>query len=252
MDPIITNIDSGEVRPFRDHGQATVANAGGLALAKSTFEPGWRWSTDLAPITGTSSCQIHHLGYVLAGRMHVVMDDGAELELGPGDLFDLPAGHDAWVVGDEPVEMVDYSVDATRYARRAEVSEDTAMQLVRRGYAAFNSGDMDTLRQIFARDVVHHAPGSGPLAGTYKGVDSVLGYYAKIAELTDGTFRANLVDVHGDRHGHVVAIQLNTATRKDQRMVSRVSIVFTFVGEKATDLLELHADLDADDAFLSA
>src|SRR5437879_946381 len=117
-DARISNLErDGENRPFAAHGHAVLGSAGGLTLLRGEFEPGWRWSTDIAPLAGTSSCQTRHLGYVISGTMQVRMDDGAEITIRAGDLFDLPAGHDAWVLGDEPCVMVDYSADATRYAR---------------------------------------------------------------------------------------------------------------------------------------
>ncbi|MEO7261548.1 MAG: nuclear transport factor 2 family protein [Jatrophihabitantaceae bacterium] len=253
-DVMISNLErDGEVRPFAKHGHAHLVSAGGLTLMRGVFEPGWRWSADVAPIAGTDSCQTRHLGYVLAGAMRIRTDDGAEYDIGVGDLFDLPAGHDAWVVGNETCVMLDYSAEATRYARAEGIaqSEDAAMALVRRGYAAFNSQDVDTLRTIFAADVVQHVPGHSPLAGTYKGADAVLGYYGKLAEMTDGTFRAHLIDVYGDGLGHVVAIHQTNATRNGMSRTSRGSIVFSVVGDKATDLLEVHSDLPGDDAFFS-
>ncbi|HST47300.1 nuclear transport factor 2 family protein [Jatrophihabitans sp.] len=251
---MISNLErDGEHRSFAQHGHADLATAGGLTVMRGVFEPGWRWSADIAPIVGGDSCQTRHLGYVLSGSMRVRMADGTESDLGPGDLFDLPAGHDAWVVGDQPCEMVDYSPDATRYARAEGIAaaDDEAMALVRRGYAAFNTQDVDTLRSIFAADVVQHVPGHGPLAGTYKGPDAVLGYYGKLAEMTDGTFRAHLVDVHGDALGHVMALHQTVATRDGATRATRGSILFTVMGGKVTDLLELHADLPGDDAFFS-
>ncbi|MDQ1720733.1 MAG: hypothetical protein QOI26_467 [Pseudonocardiales bacterium] len=253
-DVMISNLErDGETRPFARHGQAHLASAGALTLMRGVFEPGWRWSADIAPIAGTQTCQTRHLGYVVAGAMRVKLDGGAEYDISAGDLFDLPAGHDAWVVGDKACEMLDYSAEATRYARASGISQpdDDAMALVRRGYAAFNSQDVDTLRSIFAADVVQHVPGHGPLAGTYKGADAVLGYYGKLAEMTDGTFRAHLIDVHGDGLGHVVAIHQTSATRNGMSRVSRGSIVFSVVASLATDLLEVHADLPGDDAFFS-
>jgi ketosteroid isomerase-like protein len=252
MDVIVKNLESdGEVRQFAGHGHAAVGNAGGLALMKGVFEPGWRWSSDVGPIAGTASCQTRHLGYVLSGRMAVQLDDGREIEIRAGDLFDLPAGHEAWVVGDTACEMIDYSAEVTRYARPkpAGQADDPAVDQVRRGYAAFNTGDLDTLREIFASDILQHVPGSGPLAGTYKGVDSVLGYYGRIGELSGGTFRADLVELHSDGRGHVLAIHQTSGTRNGDRLLSRGSILFTFLGDKVTDMLEFHGDLAGDDAF---
>ena len=253
---LITNLErDGETRQFAAHGHAVIGSAGGLSLMKGVFEPGWRWSDDIAPIAGTASCQTRHLGYMLSGQMRIRLDDGAEMDVNQGDMFDLPAGHDAWVVGAEPCVMVDYSPDATRYARGgvqpAAGVVDRQIALVHKGYTAFNAGDIPTLTSVLAKDVVQHVPGSGPLAGTYKGIDSVLGYYAKLGELTDGTFRADLIDAHGDGQGHVTALHQMTAKRHGVTRVSRGSILFSFLGDKATDLLELHADLAGDDAFLA-
>jgi ketosteroid isomerase-like protein len=254
-DFIISNIDSGEKRPFKAHGHATLVHAGATTLLRGVFEPGWRWSNDVAPIAGTTSCQVHHLGLALSGEMGFKLDDGTEGVMRAGDAIDLPAGHDAWTIGDTPFEFIDISPDATGYAvgRPAgiEARDDAAMSLVRRGYTAFNSADAETLISLFANDVTQHVPGKGPLAGTYKGPEAVLGYYGKIAEMTDGTFRADLIDVHGDGHGHASATHQISATRNGVKRLSRGSVVFTFVGDKITDLLELHGDLPGDDAFLS-
>lgn len=256
MDTNISNLErDGETRPFAAHGHAVLGSAGGLTLLRGVFEPGWRWSSDVAPIVGTDSCQTRHLGYIISGRMQVRMDDGTETTVEAGDLFDLPAGHDAWVLGDEPCVMVDYSPDATRYARgrAADVAipDDKYMTLVRKGYVAFNSGDFDTLRAILSHDVVQHVPGTSQLAGAYKGIDAVLGYYGKLAELTGGQFRADLIDVFGDGQGHVTAMHQITATRDGVTRVTRGAILFTFLGDRATDLLEMHADLPGDDAFFA-
>jgi ketosteroid isomerase-like protein len=252
MSDILTrNMTEGERRPFAGHGYAELADAGGTCLMHGVFEPGWRWSQDVAPLAGTKTCQVHHQGYVISGSMTIHQDDGTELHIKAGDVFDLPAGHDAWVTSDVPCEMVDFSPEVTRYANPegTGAADDSAMMLVRRGYVAFNSGDVETLLQLFAKDVIQHVPGSGPFAGTYKGAEAVLGYYGKLAEYTGGTFRAHLMDVHGDDAGHVAAYHLVVAERNGKKRVSRGSLLFTFIGDKATDLLELHGDLAGDDAF---
>ena len=86
-----------EVRPFEGNGKAEVVNVGGRTIGRGTFEPGWRWSEHVKPLSGTDSCQVEHIGYVLEGEMTVRMDDGSELQVGPGDAFHMPPGHDAWV-----------------------------------------------------------------------------------------------------------------------------------------------------------
>jgi class 3 adenylate cyclase len=72
------------------------------------FEPGWRWSTTFGPMMGTTSCPIRHLGYTISGALRVQMDDGEGMDLGPGSVFDIPPGHDKWVVGDEPWVTVEW------------------------------------------------------------------------------------------------------------------------------------------------
>lgn len=107
-----------ETRVFT-HGGVSIVDVGGVIVARGEFEPGWRWSNDVKPIAGTASCQVPHTGYLLAGRMHVQMDDGTGLELGPGDAIVISPGHDAWIVGDETCVLLDWSGGAN-YAKPAE------------------------------------------------------------------------------------------------------------------------------------
>ncbi len=86
-----------------------LATINGVTFGRGTFQPGWRWSTSVKPLVKTASCEAPHLQYHVSGRLGVRMDDGSELEFGPGDVSWLPPGHDAWVVGDEPVVVIDIS-----------------------------------------------------------------------------------------------------------------------------------------------
>lgn len=97
-----------EVRSF-DLGKLELLNLGGINFGRARFEPGWKWSTSVKPLVHTRSCEAPHLQYHVSGRLHVVMDDGSEDEFGPGEVSLLPPGHDAWVVGDETVEVIDIS-----------------------------------------------------------------------------------------------------------------------------------------------
>jgi hypothetical protein len=81
---------------------------GGATIGRAIFEPGWRWSTSVQPIAKTASCEAPHYQYHVAGTLHVKMDDGTEYDLKPGDISSLPSGHDAWVVGNEAVIVVDF------------------------------------------------------------------------------------------------------------------------------------------------
>ena len=97
-----------EVRHF-PKGTGDLVHVGSLTIGRGILQPGWRWSTSQKSIQGTPSCQVHHLEVLLEGRFRVEMDDGETAEFGPGDVFDVPPGHDAWVVGDEPVVLIDVS-----------------------------------------------------------------------------------------------------------------------------------------------
>jgi hypothetical protein len=114
----VKNFDSpDETRPFEGKGQADVVDVGGGLVGKGVFEPGWKWSTNVKPIAQTDSCQAHHIGYCISGAMTVHMEDGTNLEIGAGDVFDIPPGHDAEVTGDEPCVQLDWSGYA-KYAKR--------------------------------------------------------------------------------------------------------------------------------------
>jgi hypothetical protein len=107
------NIDKpDETRNFTAHGHMDVVTLGDFTLGRGTFEPGWRWSEDVKPIAGTESCMTHHTGVCLSGSMTVRSDDGTETTVGPGDVFVLTPGHDAWTLGDEPCVMYDTGVAA--------------------------------------------------------------------------------------------------------------------------------------------
>jgi hypothetical protein len=104
-----------EVREF-PHGRAEIIKVGGAEIGRYTFEPGWRWSNDVKPIAGTDWCAAPHMQVHLGGRLAIQMAEGTEFVAEPGDVTSLPSGHDAWVVGDEPVVTVDW-YGASNYAR---------------------------------------------------------------------------------------------------------------------------------------
>lgn len=95
-----------EVRTF-PKGKLELATVGGITFGRATFDPGWKWSESVKPIVKTESCMAPHTQYIISGKLHVAMDDGTEIDLGPGDVSYLAPGHDGWVVGDEPVVAID-------------------------------------------------------------------------------------------------------------------------------------------------
>ena len=104
-----------EVREF-EHGHLELLKIGGSEIGRLVLEPGWRWSLHVKPIAGTELCEAPHCQYHLSGTLHIQMGDGTGFDAVPGQVTALPAGHDAWVVGDEPVVVVDWW-GASNYAK---------------------------------------------------------------------------------------------------------------------------------------
>ena len=95
-----------------------IVRMGGTNASRMRLEPGWRWSECIRPIAGGESCQAHHVGLLQSGAMHVVHEDGSEQEIRDGQAYVIEPGHDAWVVGDEPVLGFEFdSRTAEEYAK---------------------------------------------------------------------------------------------------------------------------------------
>jgi class 3 adenylate cyclase len=115
-----------DVRTMPKFSSATV-DLDDATVTHGRFDPGFRWSTDVGPIIGTASCPFHHLGYSISGAVRSVMDDGQTFDVGPDMVFDIPPGHDSWVLGDEPWIMVEWG--ATARALRVALKEGSAQSL---------------------------------------------------------------------------------------------------------------------------
>jgi quercetin dioxygenase-like cupin family protein len=103
------NLDMPEETRTFEKGKIELANLGNVTIGRATLEPGWSWEKCVKPLVKTNSCQAPHTQYMVSGRMKVVMDNGEEEEFGPGDALVVPPGHNAWVVGNEPVVAVDFT-----------------------------------------------------------------------------------------------------------------------------------------------
>ncbi len=104
-----------ETRVF-PRGRAEIIRVSGRDVGRLILEPGWRWSNDVKPLAMTRSCEAPHFQYHVSGRLGIRMDDGTEITAGPGEVTSLPAGHDAWVIGNEPVVVIDW-FGASAFAR---------------------------------------------------------------------------------------------------------------------------------------
>jgi mannose-6-phosphate isomerase-like protein (cupin superfamily) len=115
----IKRFDTPDERRTFDKGKFEVITLGGVTVGKATYEPGWKWSEHVGASRGSNSCPVEHVVLVLAGRAAVAMDEGKTVEIAGGDLAYVPAGHDSWVVGDEPYVSLHF-LGATDYAYSKE------------------------------------------------------------------------------------------------------------------------------------
>ena len=112
----IKRFEKADETPVFEKGTFEIVKLGDMVIGRARYEPGWKWSEHVKPIARTPSCRVEHVGLVVSGRAMVVMDDGGEIALEPGDLFAIAPGHDSWVVGDEPYVSLHF-LGADAYAR---------------------------------------------------------------------------------------------------------------------------------------
>ena len=113
---IVRRFDDPDERREFPLGRFELLELGGMTIGHASYDPGWRWSTHVGAAQGKTTCEVPHLGMVLAGRNRIEMDDGRIIDLGPGDLFEIGPGHDSWVLGDEPYVSIHF-LGADQYAR---------------------------------------------------------------------------------------------------------------------------------------
>lgn len=174
--PLLQSLDRPDERRELPGIRLDFVTVGDLFCNRSITQPGWRWSTHIGPIAGTGSCQVAHRGIVLSGQMRVEMDDGEVVDLVPGIVHIIPAGHDAVVIGDEPVVMLDISTTSAEYGQPA-------------------TGERILATLLFS-DIV----GSTPLAerlGDHRWKRTLIDHDRVIAEAVH-RFRGVVVDTTGD------------------------------------------------------
>jgi class 3 adenylate cyclase len=118
-----------ETRRF-PHGIGAFVAVGSLAIGRAVLEPGWRWSADIKPAVGTELCELHHLHVLIAGRIAFQTQGGDLQEFRPNDVMDIPPGHDAWVVGDETVVLLDISGNVGDFGLRTSQARAVATMLM--------------------------------------------------------------------------------------------------------------------------
>jgi class 3 adenylate cyclase len=141
-----------QIRRF-PNGQIETVSLNETTIGRFVLEPGWHWSRDVGPIAGTRTCQVHHVGVVLKGTLHIETDAGEHFEYGPDSVYDIPPGHDAWVTGDEMYEAIEFAgarifaapADGDRVLAAVLVTDivDSTAQLKRLGDSAWRELLMD-------------------------------------------------------------------------------------------------------------
>lgn len=130
------------------------------------------------------------------------------------------------------------------------MTEHANAALLRRGYDAFTSGDLDTLSQLFDENAAWHEPGRSPIAGDYVGRDQVFEFFGKLFELSGGTFKAEPIDIFAD-DARAVAIQHSTATRDGKTLDANDVVVYEMSDGKVRDVQLYAGDIEQEDAFWS-
>ncbi len=167
-----TSSEPDEKRVF-GHGTVEFFGIGGGAVRRFTLRPGWRWSLDMGPAAKSEWCEASHFQYQVSGRMHVQMEDGAEFDLGPGDISLLPAGHDTWVIGDEPVVLVDWyrASHLTTPHEAVALGSDKVLPRSERWFQALLSGALDLITVVDAKGkILYSAPSTERVVG-WKPID---------------------------------------------------------------------------------
>jgi hypothetical protein len=108
--------DMPDERRTPPNAQVDVVRLEGFTLGRLTFQPGWRWSTDIKPVVGTETCQVSHVGYAVSGRLGLRLPDGREEHVRAGESYTIPPGHDGWVEGDEPFVCIEV-LSAEQFAK---------------------------------------------------------------------------------------------------------------------------------------
>jgi DNA-binding CsgD family transcriptional regulator len=209
-------------------GQAELAveSVGDTTVTREVMEPGWRWSKDVKPIVGTDFCRAFHQLYVVSGHLHVLLEDGGELDVQAGDVAIIPPGHDAWVVGNEPCVSVDFSpvyaqlIEAGEAYQTLAAAKDTArrsrVQVAKELRAAARAGRLDAGAVELVLGAVGHRPQrqQGPAGLTQREVE-VLVLIATGASAKQVAYALGITPKTAATHIERIYTKIGVSTRSD-------------------------------------
>jgi DNA-binding CsgD family transcriptional regulator len=208
-------------------GSLAVTATGGATILREVCRPGWRWSNDIKPIVGTDLCRAFHQLFVVSGQLHVVLEDGTEVDLRAGDAGVIPPGHDAWVVGDEPCETVDFSPDYLQLIDAGEAyhamtalgeagARCSRAQAAKSLRAEAASGRLDAAAVELVLGAVGHRPlrGRGPAGLTTREVE-VLVLIATGASAKQVAYALGITPKTAATHIERIYRKIGVSTRSD-------------------------------------
>ncbi len=109
-DPLLAPV-RGATHRYLGHVRVDIGRAGAARIKRMIYPPGFRWSTDMKPVTGTALCMHAHAGFLVKGRIHIEYADGCIVEHTAPQIVAIDPGHDGWVVGKEPVVMIEFDFE---------------------------------------------------------------------------------------------------------------------------------------------
>lgn len=209
-------------------GEVAVTEVGATTITREVAPPGWRWSHDIKPIVGTDFCRAFHQLFIVSGQLHVMMEDGAELDVHAGDAAVIPPGHDAWVVGDEPCDMLDFSPEYLQLIEAGETYQTltaagagaagdrcSRAQAARRLRADVAAGRLDASAVELVLGAVGHRPrGRGPAGLTPREVE-VLVLIATGASAKQVAYALGIAPKTAETHIERIYVKCGVSTRSD-------------------------------------
>ena len=123
-DPLLAPIDGADHQSVAGV-EVDVVRAGNGRLKRLVYPPGFRWSTHLKSVVGTDRCLHTHVGFLARGHIGWTYPDGCSFEAKAPQFAVIEAGHDAWVIGDEPAVFIQWDSEEGTARRFGLASEHT-------------------------------------------------------------------------------------------------------------------------------
>ena len=115
-DPLFATV-KGATHRYLGHVRLDVGRAGAARVKRMIYPPGFRWSKDMKPVVGSDLCMHAHVGFLAHGEIHIEYADGCVVEHKAPQIVAIDPGHDGWVVGKEPVVIIEFDFESDTVQR---------------------------------------------------------------------------------------------------------------------------------------